>query len=130
MPRKQRADVEQYIDHFRGEHAKLKEGKHRLHRKVLVVTMLDALARGRNPNARSRDRFINLIEEHSDWPHATSISASQLAMMIQERGGDVVCGASDDFVKWLDDWCGTSRGESTSWTSIQALTNCYHTSAH
>jgi hypothetical protein len=87
-----RADVEQYIGHFRSEHLKLGSVEHQLHQKVLVVTMLGALARGRYPktqypNARDREKFINLVEEHSAWQHSTSVSASQLAMMIDERGG-------------------------------------------
>ncbi|MFN3624778.1 MAG: hypothetical protein ACK4TP_12030 [Hyphomicrobium sp.] len=109
MSAKLHSDIEQYIDHFRGEHSKLKEVKHRLHRKVQVVMMLDALARGRYPETQyrkfgSRDRFLNLIEQHSNWPHATSVSTSQLMMMIQERGGAAACGVSDELDTWLDDW--------------------------
>jgi hypothetical protein len=102
---KQRADIEQYIDHFRTKHAELEQVEQRLHCKVLVVTMLDALARGRYPKARSRERFVKLIEDHSNWPHATAVSASQLAMMLQQRGGAATCRVSDEFVRRLHDSC-------------------------
>src|SRR5262245_45607438 len=96
-----RADVTRYIDHFRSENGTLKEVAYPLYRKALVVTMRDAVARGRYPNIRGRNRFVSLIEEHSPWPYATSVSVSQLEMMINERGGAAACGLSDEFAKRL-----------------------------
>jgi hypothetical protein len=101
MPTNLRADVERYIDHFRTEHGRIKTLNSALHRKLLVVTMLDALARGRNPDKANEDRFIRLIEGHGVWPHATSVSAPQLAMMIEDRGGPAACGVSDELFRRL-----------------------------
>jgi hypothetical protein len=99
--------IDTYIGHFRSEAEGVQELRSDLHCKVLVVTMLDALARGRYPPVKGNQaRFVNLVEEHSGWAHANLISASQLSMKIENRGGPAACGVRDEFVKRLrgGDW--------------------------
>ena len=57
--------IETYIGHFRTEAKRVRRLRSDLHCKVLVVTMLDALARGRypDPNTKNQDRFVKLVEE-------------------------------------------------------------------
>lgn len=104
-------DIGQYIHHFQSEHDKLRKLPDKLHRKLLVVTMLGALAEGRYPKnrypkARDAEKFVNLVEEHSEWVHATSVSASQLEMRIKKLGGANALGLSSDFIEKLRaaDW--------------------------
>ena len=49
--------------------------------------MLSALAEGRYPDLKGdANKFVKLIEEYSDWEHATHLSISQLHMHIIECG--------------------------------------------
>ncbi len=109
MSSKIQDDVATYISHFRSEHEKLLRLEERLHRKLLVVAMLSALAEGRYPSVRGdKAKFVKLIETYSDWPDATSVSVSQLEMQIKIRGGATVSGLSENFVEGLSrrhaDW--------------------------
>jgi len=95
-------DIEAYITHFRCEHEKLLCLKERLHRKLLVVAMLSALAEGRYPRVRGdKAKFVRLIETYSDWPDATSVSVGQLEMQIKKRGDATAAGLSKNFVEGL-----------------------------
>jgi|GEM_PF-1814095 len=97
MSTKLQKDVAKYIAHFRAEHQKILHLKDPLHRKLLVVTMLSALAEGRYPNVSGdKSKFVRLIENDSDWTHATLVSISQLEMMIKKHGAS---GFSQDFVQ-------------------------------
>jgi hypothetical protein len=99
--------IDTYIGHFRTEAKRVRRLRTDLYCKVLVATMLDALACGRYPNEKgNRVRFVKLVEEYLAWPHARLISASQLLMNIEKRGGPGACGVSDEFVKRLrgGDW--------------------------
>jgi len=111
MSSKPKDDIGRYIRHFRSEHEKLREVTDKLHRKLLVVTMLGALAEGRypksrNPKARDAEKFVWLIEKHSEWGHATSVSVSQMTMKIEELGGVKACGISSDMTERLraEEW--------------------------
>ena len=95
-----RAECAAYICHFRSEHKKLLRLKDPLHRKLLVVAMLSALAEGRYPSVdRNKAKFVKLIETYSKWPDATSVSVAQLEMQIKKRGGATASGLSKNFVE-------------------------------
>jgi hypothetical protein len=99
--------IETYIGHFRTEAKRVRRLRSDLHCKMLIVTMLDALARGRYPTEKKNQaRFVKLVEEHLAWPHADFISAAQLALKIDDRGGPTACDVTDEFVKRLrgGDW--------------------------
>lgn len=86
-------DIAIYIGHFKRENSKLGQVAERLHRKMLAVTMLGALAEGRYPTVKGDgDKFTQLIEHHSGWAYSRSISASMLAKSIATRG-TIVSGA-------------------------------------
>jgi hypothetical protein len=92
--------IDTYIGHFRTEAKRVRRLRSDLHCKVLVVTMFDALARGRYPTEKKNQaRFVKLVEEHMGWPQSNLISASQLSMKIEDRGGPGACGVSDEFEK-------------------------------
>jgi hypothetical protein len=72
------ASATAYFNHFEGEYDKLLTVNDRLHQKILAVTYIDALARGRYPNiTRPNKRFVRLITDHSDWLDAHRVSPSQ-----------------------------------------------------
>ena len=94
-----RAECAAYICHFRSEHKKLLRLKDPLHRKLLVVAVLSALAEGRYPSVDGdKTKFVKLIETYSKWRNATSVSVSQLEMQIKKRGGATASGLSKNFV--------------------------------
>jgi len=97
-----RAGVEEYISHFRDQIQGVRSVQSALYKKILIVTMLDALAKGRYPGTPSNgSRFIRLIEEYSDWRHAKLINWPQLEMMILDQGGPKKLGLSAEFMKKL-----------------------------
>lgn len=101
MSSKSQEDVAAYINYFRSEHESLLCLEKRLHRKLLVVAMLSALAKGRYPHGKDTANFIKLIETYADWPYATSVSVPQLEMKIKKRGGATASGLSGNFVEDL-----------------------------
>lgn len=87
MPSQLQKNIATYIGHFRDQHEKILLVDERLHRKLLIVSMLSALAEGRYPDLNGdANKFVKLIEEYSDWEHATRLSISQLHMHIIKRG--------------------------------------------
>lgn len=81
MPHELDDDISTYIGHFRSEHAKLMALSDDLHKRILAVTMLSALAEGRYPSERRPGvQFVRLIEAYSAWSDCTSISVSSLVM--------------------------------------------------
>ena len=95
-------DIGRYINYFRSEHKKLLHLEHCLHRKLLVVAMLSALAEGRYPNVRGdKDKFVKLIETYANWPGATSVSVPQLEMQIKEFCDTGPYGLSENFINGL-----------------------------
>jgi hypothetical protein len=95
-------DIGNYIGHFRYEHERIVGLDYPLHRKLLIVAMLSSLAEGRYPHtARDSAKFIKLIETYSAWTDATSVSVTQLQMIIDERGSHAALGLSKEFVDSL-----------------------------
>lgn len=104
MSSKIQTDIATYFGHFRSEYEKLLCLEERLHRKLLVVAMLGALAEGRYPKVRAdKAKFVKLIETYADWPDATSVSVPQLEMKIKESHGAAASKLSADFVDGLSD---------------------------
>jgi hypothetical protein len=98
---KLQGQIDRYIGHFRTEMKRVRRLRSDLHCKVLVVAMLDALARGRYHKAKNNERFVKLVEDYAAWPHANLVSASQLWMRIEKQGGPSKCGVSEEFAKRL-----------------------------
>lgn len=57
--------------------------KERLYRKILIVVMLDTLARAWDPSGGNKERFIRLVNEHADWPDSQRVSLPQLLLVLQ-----------------------------------------------
>ncbi len=104
MPRDLADDVGTYIGHFRSEHAKLKTLEHDLHKRILVVTMLSALAEGRYPRERgSGAQFVRLIETCCAWSDSTTISVELLAMA-ESAAPCLSEGVMDEIAKRAEAW--------------------------
>lgn len=104
MARDLAEDIDTYIGHFRSEHAKLKTLEHDLHRRILGVTMLSALAEGRYPREpESGPQFVKLIEAYCAWPDSTSISVELLAMA-ESANPRLGAGTMDELAKRAAAW--------------------------
>ncbi len=87
MPPAVNEQISNYIEYFQAQHKKISQVSERLHRKLLVVTLLSALAEGRYPSfSGDKEKFVKLIEEHSSWPDAARVSVTQLHMGIIALG--------------------------------------------
>jgi len=72
-----------YFRHFRAEHQKISAATDKLQQKILTVTLLDALARGRYKSVPSnKERFVNLVENYGGWPDADRVSPSQYFLSV------------------------------------------------
>ena len=77
-------DVENYIDHFRKRLESIRACDAAvMEKKILLVTILAALAVGRYPNTQhDRKRFQELVSSHSDWPDGYRLFLPELAKRI------------------------------------------------
>jgi hypothetical protein len=101
----QRMDqVEQFIGHFERQLSKIERAEDRTFRKILIVTLLGALARGRYPQERSdRRAFTSLIIDHSGWSDALLVTFPQLKLQIDWRTAKgEITGLNSDFRERLD----------------------------
>lgn len=78
--------IDQYQSYFSDQINSVFGLEDRLHRKILLVTMLDAWARARYPNLRgNQERFIRLLSECSDWQDHNRVSLPQLFLTLQTQ---------------------------------------------
>jgi hypothetical protein len=80
-------NVEQYIEYFCSELENIKKVPSQLHQKILFVTLLDALSRGRfsEEKMRNSERFTRLILAHGEWGDAERVSLPMLRLELEER---------------------------------------------
>lgn len=59
-----------------------------LHKRILIVTLLDSLVWARYPEYRYRgsnqERFTKFVEDCVDWPEATRVSLPQLSFLLRQ----------------------------------------------
>lgn len=81
--------IDQYCSYFEEHLRKVSMVEELLYRKILLVIILDTLARARHPKINSnRDRFVNLIKNCADWADNDRISLPQLSLLLQISPGD------------------------------------------
>lgn len=65
--------------------------EHALHKRILIVTLLDTLAWTRYPEYRygtsNQKRFTKFVEDCVDWPEATRVSLPQLSFLLGQTTG-------------------------------------------
>ena len=73
--------IDRYCLYFDGELIRIKSIESRLHSKILLVALLDTLARVRNPGTRSnKERFLLLTSTCTDWTDSERVSLYQLSL--------------------------------------------------
>jgi hypothetical protein len=75
--------IEKFFAYFEKELRSIQSIENRLYRKIILVVIIDTLARARLPGANStRERFIGLINTCSEWQDRDRVSLMQLSHSI------------------------------------------------
>lgn len=60
--------------------------------RILLVSLLDTLARCASPREKSnRNRFVSLVDLHSDWVHKDRVSLPQLRLLLSNEPKAIEC---------------------------------------
>jgi hypothetical protein len=76
-------DINAYCSYFKERLEEIKTIENRLYCKILVVTMIDSLARAGYPAKGNRERFISFIKSFSCWREHCRVSLPQLVLKLQ-----------------------------------------------
>lgn len=75
--------TEQYVSYFRDQLSSIDSLQTRLHKKILLVIILDSLSRARYPlSTKVKKRFLKMINEHAVWEHANRVSVYQVSLSL------------------------------------------------
>ncbi len=78
--------IEQYCQYFEEKVAEVSAIRPALFQKVLLMAILDTLARARSPKTQgNKKRFLGLIRQCAEWPDAERISLPQLSLLLRDR---------------------------------------------
>jgi hypothetical protein len=73
--------IDRFCSYFDGELIRIKSIESRWHAKILLVAILETLARVRNPDIGSnKERFLRLIDICTDWTNGNRVSLYQLSL--------------------------------------------------
>jgi hypothetical protein len=75
--------IETYCSYFENQLAKIQKLKDRLHKKTLLLVILDTLGRARYPNAKkqTKTRFCQLVKEHIRWQDGLRVSLYRVLIL-------------------------------------------------
>jgi hypothetical protein len=76
-------DINTYCSYFKERLEEIKAIENRLYRKILIVAMIDSLARAVYTGKGNRERFICFIKSFSGWRDHCRVSLPQLALNLQ-----------------------------------------------
>lgn len=78
--------IDRYCSHFTEKLQELSPIENPLFKKILLVTMLDALARAPFPKETSnKKRFVDFVDKFSDWQEKYRISLPQLSLLLESK---------------------------------------------
>ncbi len=74
--------IETYCSYFENQLAKIQKLEDRLHKKTLLLVILDTLSRARYPNTKkNKTRFYQLVQEHIRWQDGPRVSLYQVLLL-------------------------------------------------
>lgn len=77
-----REQIENYCSYFEEQLAQIQKLENRLHKKTLLLVILDTLSRARYPNTRkNKTRFCQLVKEHIRWQDGQRVSLYQVLLL-------------------------------------------------
>lgn len=100
-------EIAQYIEHFHEQHAKLSQVAEPLHRKILAVTLMSALAEGRYSGKKLRyvEKFVALVETYApSWTHAPLVSVYMMHQAVQDGEPGITTAFAADVARRCVEW--------------------------
>jgi hypothetical protein len=83
--------TEKYHLYFQEQLTSIQNLETRLHKKILLVIILDTLSRARYPSVRGvKERFLKVINEHAKWEHAHRVSLYQVFLSLTPAMGNAL----------------------------------------
>jgi hypothetical protein len=79
-------NIDTFYDYFRRQLSSARSLERSIHRKIICVAIIDALARIRFPTAGNRERFVGVIDHCGAWEYADRISLQQLELALKAKG--------------------------------------------
>lgn len=77
-----REQIESYCSYFEKQLAQIQTLEDRLHKKTLLLVILDTLSRARYPNTeKNKTRFCQLVKEHIRWQDGQRVSLYQVLLL-------------------------------------------------
>lgn len=78
-----RERIENYCSYFEEQLAQIQKLEDRLHKKTLLLVILDTLSRARYPNTeKNKTRFCQLIKEHIRWEDGERVSLYRAFLLL------------------------------------------------
>ena len=101
--------TEKYHSYFQDQLTSIQNLENRLHKKILLVIILDTLSRARYPSVPGvKDRFLKMINEDAKWEHASRVSLYRVLLSLTPAMGNALRKrASESVSQWHE---GTTPG--------------------
>ncbi len=97
--------IEQYCQYFEEKLAEVSSIPPALFQKILLMAILDTLARARSPKTRdNKKRFSALVRQCAEWPDAERISLPQLSLLLRGRASLADSLLPQEVENRLGDW--------------------------
>jgi hypothetical protein len=78
--------TEQYVSYFREQLFSIDRLQTRLHKKILLVIILDSLSRARYPSIQGvKERFVKMVTEAARWEHADRVSLYRVLLSLKAK---------------------------------------------
>ena len=96
--------TEKYHSYFQDQLTSIQNLDNRLHKKILLVIILDTLSRARYPSIEGvKDRFLKMINEDAKWEHASRVSLYRVLLSLTPAMGNALRKrASESKNQWHD----------------------------
>ena len=83
--------TEKYHAYFQDQLTSIQSLENRLHKKILLVIILDTLSRARYPSVQGvKDRFLKVINEDAKWEHASRVSLYRVLLSLTPAMGNAL----------------------------------------
>lgn len=98
------AQIENYCSYFEKQLAQIRKLEDRLHKKTLLLVILDTLARARYPTlTNNKTRFCQLIADHLRWQDGSRVSLYRILLLSPPTNPNKLRDfAHESVVRWND----------------------------
>lgn len=98
-------NTEKYCSYFEGQLRQIQTLNDRLHKKVLLLVILDTLGRARYPDdENNKSRFIKVIKEHIRWENSSRVSLYRIMLSSRSQHFDDLTKFAYESVNKWNEW--------------------------